>query len=70
MCVNVLTLHFLDDIVSESKVDVKVWDADKIKYDDIWGSVSMTVKDIVQAKLDNLGNVSSWSQEERVVYDG
>jgi hypothetical protein len=56
--------------VSESKVDVKVWDADKIKYDDMWGSVSMTVKDIVQAKLDSLGNVSSWSQEERVIYDG
>ncbi|KAG0793074.1 hypothetical protein G6F21_003887 [Rhizopus arrhizus] len=67
---NLYILVHADDIVSESKVDVKVWDADKIKYDDMWGSVSMTVKDIVQAKLDNLGNVSSWSQEERVIYDG
>lgn len=59
-----------DDIVSETQVDIKVWDADKIKYDDMWGSVSMSVKDIVQGKLDKLGNVASWSQDERVVFDG
>ena len=59
-----------DDIVSETQVDIKVWDADKIKYDDMWGSVSMSVKDIVKGKLDKLGNVASWSQDERVVFDG
>lgn len=36
----------------------------------MWGSVSMSVKDIVQGKLDKLGNVASWSQDERVVFDG
>ncbi|RCH86926.1 hypothetical protein CU098_002701, partial [Rhizopus stolonifer] len=67
---NLYILVHADDIVSETKVDVKVWDADKIKYDDMWGSVSMSVKDIVQGKLDSLGNVSDWCQDERVVYDG
>jgi len=51
-------------------VDVKVWDADKVKFDDMWGSVSMSVKDIVQGKLDKLGNVSSYCMDERVVFDG
>ncbi|KAI9259291.1 hypothetical protein BY458DRAFT_517379 [Sporodiniella umbellata] len=67
---NLYILVHADDIVSETNVDVKVWDADKIKFDDMWGSVSMSVKDIVQGKLDKLGNVSSWCQKERVVYDG
>lgn len=61
---------FLDDIVSETKVDVKVWDADKVKFDDMWGSISMSVKDIVEGTLDKLGNVASWCQQERVVFDG
>lgn len=30
----------------------------------------MSVKDIVEGKLDKLGNVSSWCQQERVVFDG
>ncbi|CEJ04745.1 hypothetical protein RMCBS344292_18699 [Rhizopus microsporus] len=67
---NLYVLVYADDIVSETQVDIKVWDADKIKYDDMWGSVSMSVKDIVQGKLDKLGNVASWSQDERVVFDG
>lgn len=62
--------HLTDDIVSETKVDVKVWDADKVKFDDMWGSISMSVKDIVEGKLDKLGNVASWAQDERVVFDG
>lgn len=66
----VLTFLSLDDIVSETKVDVKIWDADKVKFDDMWGSISMSVKDIVEGKLDKLGNVSSWCQQERVVFDG
>ncbi|KAK4515667.1 3-isopropylmalate dehydrogenase [Mucor velutinosus] len=67
---NLYVLVYKDDIVSETKVDVKVWDADKVKFDDMWGSVSMSVKDIVQGKLDKLGNVSSYCMEERVVFDG
>lgn len=30
----------------------------------------MSVRDIVEGKLDKLGNVSSWCQQERVVFDG
>ncbi|KAG1048652.1 hypothetical protein G6F43_008976 [Rhizopus delemar] len=67
---NLYILVYAEDMLAETTVDVKVWDADKIKYDDMWGSVSMTVKDIAEGKLDKLGNVASWSQEERVVYDG
>ncbi|KAL9556559.1 hypothetical protein MBANPS3_001819 [Mucor bainieri] len=67
---NLYVLVYKDDIVSETKVDVKVWDADKVKFDDMWGSVSMSVKDIVQGKLDKLGNVSSYCMDERVVFDG
>ncbi|KAI9354705.1 hypothetical protein BD770DRAFT_412084 [Pilaira anomala] len=67
---NLYVLVYKDDIVSETKVDVKVWDADKVKFDDMWGSISMSVKDIVEGKLDKLGNVASWTQEERVVFDG
>ncbi|CEP06852.1 hypothetical protein [Parasitella parasitica] len=67
---NLYVLVYKDDIVSETKVDVKVWDADKVKFDDMWGSVSMSVKDIVQGQLDKLGNVSSYCMDERVVFDG
>lgn len=51
-------------------MDVKVWDADKVKFDDMWGSVSISVKDIVQGTLDTLGNVASYCQDERIVFDG
>jgi hypothetical protein len=51
-------------------VDIKIWDADKVKFDDLWGSVSTSVKDIVEGKLDKLGNVESWCQSERTVFDG
>ncbi|KAI9252998.1 hypothetical protein BY458DRAFT_522442 [Sporodiniella umbellata] len=67
---NLYVLVYADDIVSEATVDVKVWDADKIKFDDMWGSVSMTVKDAVRGEIDELGNVSKWSQEECVVHEG
>ncbi|KAI8879896.1 hypothetical protein K501DRAFT_256031 [Backusella circina FSU 941] len=67
---NLYVLVSQDDIVSETCVDVKIWDADKVKFDDLWGSVSTSVKDIVQGKLDKLGNVESWCQNERTVYDG
>ncbi|RCH95171.1 hypothetical protein CU098_006546, partial [Rhizopus stolonifer] len=67
---NLYVLISKDDVLSETKVEIKVWDADKVKFDDMWGSVSMSVKDVVQAKLDKLGNVASWCQDERVVFDG
>ncbi|KAI7902890.1 uncharacterized protein BX663DRAFT_508770 [Cokeromyces recurvatus] len=63
-------LVYKDDIISETKVDIKVWDADKVKFDDMWGSVSMSVKDIVQGEIDKLGNVKSWCQDECVIFDG
>ncbi|KAI9029659.1 hypothetical protein CLU79DRAFT_843161 [Phycomyces nitens] len=59
-----------DDILADTKVDIKVWDADKVKYDDLWGSVSIPVKSIVQGQVDKIGNVSDWCKEERVVFDG
>ncbi|KAI8391836.1 uncharacterized protein BYT42DRAFT_543323 [Radiomyces spectabilis] len=67
---NLYILVHEDDIVSETKVDVKVWDADKIKFDDLWGSISISVKEIVQGQVDKLGNVSDWCKEERVIFDG
>ncbi|KAI8979253.1 hypothetical protein BDF20DRAFT_974130 [Mycotypha africana] len=67
---NLYVLVYKDDVVTDTKVDVKVWDADKVKFDDLWGSVSVSVKDIVQGKLDKLGNVESYCQEERTIYDG
>ena len=59
-----------DDISAETNVDIRVWDADKVKFDDVWGTFSMPAKGIVQSKIDKLGNVSEWSQEERVAFDG
>ncbi|KAI9283000.1 hypothetical protein BC943DRAFT_281072 [Umbelopsis sp. AD052] len=59
-----------DDIVSDNRVELKVWDADKIKFDDVWGHVGMAVKDIVLAKTDKLGNVSDWCADEREVFNG
>ncbi|KAI8391172.1 uncharacterized protein BYT42DRAFT_555889 [Radiomyces spectabilis] len=64
------TLVYEDDITADNKVDIKVWDADKVKFDDLWGSVSLPVKDIVRGKIDNLGNVADWCKTERVVFDG
>jgi Ca2+-dependent lipid-binding protein len=51
-------------------VELKVWDADKIKFDDIWGQIGISVKDVVLAKTDKLGNVSDWCADERQVFDG
>lgn len=59
-----------DDVVADTKLDLKVWDADKIKYDDVWGALALRVVDIVQAKVDKLGNITDWCDEERVVFDG
>ncbi|KAI8890295.1 hypothetical protein K501DRAFT_237324 [Backusella circina FSU 941] len=67
---NLYVLLSQDDIISETSIDIKVWDADKVKFDDTWGSISMSVKDAVEGKLDKLGNVESWSQKERVIFDG
>lgn len=63
-------LFDIDDLSSDTKLDIRVWDADKIKYDDMWGSYSIAVRDILQSKLDRLGNVIDYCKEERVVYDG
>ncbi|KAI9494174.1 hypothetical protein BDB00DRAFT_819957 [Zychaea mexicana] len=59
-----------DDISADTNVDIKVWDADKVKFDDMWGSFSMPAKEILQSKIDRLGNVTEWCQEERVAFDG
>ncbi|KAI7861997.1 hypothetical protein BDF14DRAFT_1861374 [Spinellus fusiger] len=59
-----------DDILANTKVDIKVWDADKVKFDDLWGSTSISVKECVLGQVDDLGNVSDWTKEERVVFDG
>ncbi|KAI9323256.1 hypothetical protein BX666DRAFT_35513 [Dichotomocladium elegans] len=59
-----------DDVSSDANVDIKVWDADKVKFDDLWGSYSIPVRDIVQCKIDRLGNVTHWCKEERVIHDG
>lgn len=59
-----------EDIVNKSMVNIKVWDADKVKFDDEWGCVSVPVKDIVEGKVDKQGNVVDWCKEERVVFDG
>lgn len=49
---------------------MKVWDADKIKFDDVWGQIGIAVKDIVLSKTDKLGNVTDWCSDEREVFDG
>ncbi|KAI7856661.1 hypothetical protein BDC45DRAFT_437272 [Circinella umbellata] len=59
-----------DDVSAETNVDIRVWDADKVKFDDVWGTFSIPATDIVQSKMDKLGNVTEWSQKERVVFDG
>lgn len=56
--------------MSDATVDVKVWDADKVKPDDMWGCASIPVRDIVKANLDKLGNVTHWTKEEHTVFDG
>ncbi|KAH8550706.1 hypothetical protein BGW37DRAFT_457834 [Umbelopsis sp. PMI_123] len=59
-----------DDIISDNQVELKVWDADKIKFDDVWGNIGIAVKDIVLAKTDKLGNVCDWCADERQVFEG
>lgn len=59
-----------EDIASDATLDVKVWDADKVKPDDEWGCHSTPVRDIVCAKLDDLGNIVDWDKNERVILDG
>ncbi|OAD77023.1 hypothetical protein PHYBLDRAFT_165522 [Phycomyces blakesleeanus NRRL 1555(-)] len=59
-----------DDILADTMIDIKVWDADKVNFDDLWGSVSISVKDVVLGKLDRLGNVTGWCQQEHAVFDG
>ncbi|KAI9497976.1 hypothetical protein BDB00DRAFT_755787 [Zychaea mexicana] len=67
---NLYILVHQEEIVNEATVDIKVWDADKVKTDDAWGCASVPVKDIVCGKVDKLGNVTDWCKEERVVFDG
>ncbi|KAI9275789.1 hypothetical protein BDA99DRAFT_475827 [Phascolomyces articulosus] len=59
-----------DDISADTNVDIRVWDADKIKFDDVWGTFSIPAREIIQSKMDKLGNVIEWCQEERVAFDG
>ncbi|KAI9033622.1 hypothetical protein CLU79DRAFT_882763 [Phycomyces nitens] len=59
-----------DDILADTMIDIKVWDADKVNFDELWGSVSISVKDVVMGKLDRLGNVTGWCQKEHLVFDG
>ncbi|KAI8327289.1 hypothetical protein EDC96DRAFT_532234 [Choanephora cucurbitarum] len=51
---NLYILVSKDDILSETKIQIKVWDADKA----------------VQAEFDKIGNITNWCQEERVIFDG
>ncbi|KAI8375545.1 hypothetical protein BD560DRAFT_392622 [Blakeslea trispora] len=67
---NLYILVSKDDIVSETKIQIKVWDADKVKFDDMWGSISIPIKDAVQAEFDKIGNIVNWCHEERVIFDG
>ncbi|KAI8377186.1 hypothetical protein EDC96DRAFT_494795 [Choanephora cucurbitarum] len=67
---NLYILVSKDDILSETKIQIKVWDADKVKFDDMWGSVSIPIKEAVQAEFDKIGNITNWCQEERVIFDG
>ena len=36
----------------------------------MWGSISIPIKEAVQAEFDKLGNITNWCQEERVIFDG
>ncbi|KAI8136766.1 hypothetical protein BJV82DRAFT_526545 [Fennellomyces sp. T-0311] len=67
---NLFILIHQDEIANDATVDIKVWDADKVKSDDEWGCTSVPVRDIVDGKVDKLGNVTHWCKEERVVFDG
>ncbi|KAI7888712.1 uncharacterized protein EV154DRAFT_468602 [Mucor mucedo] len=67
---NLYQLVTIEDIKNEVYMNVKVWEADKVKADTLTGSISASVKDIVLARLDEYENVSSWCTEERVIFDG
>jgi hypothetical protein len=51
-------------------LDIKVWGADKVRSESLWGSISASIKDVALGKLDEYGNVSSWCTEERLMFDG
>ncbi|KAI7871162.1 hypothetical protein BDF14DRAFT_1878550 [Spinellus fusiger] len=59
-----------NDVFEDNKIDIKVWDADKLNVEQMWGSVSISARDAVMGKLDMLGNVVGWCQKERTVFDG
>lgn len=65
-----LTPNSKEDITNEVFLNIKVWEADKLHSDKLWGSISIATKDAVHATLDKYGNVSSWFTDERVIYDG
>ncbi|KAI7852946.1 hypothetical protein BDC45DRAFT_484442 [Circinella umbellata] len=67
---NLYILIRQEEIVNEATVDLKVYDADKVKPDDSWGCASISVKDIVCGKIDKLDNVIDWCKQERTVFDG
>jgi hypothetical protein len=51
-------------------LDIKILKASKLKSDELLGSVSVSVKDIVLGVMDANGNVSKWCTDERVMFDG
>lgn len=63
-------MQILEDIKNEVYLNIKVWEADKIKSDTLSGSISASVKDVVHATFDEYENVSSWCTKERVLFDG
>lgn len=63
-------MQILEDIKNEVYLNIKVWEADKIKSDTLSGSISASVKDVVLATFDEYENVSSWCTKERVLFDG
>ncbi|GAA5809804.1 hypothetical protein MFLAVUS_003219 [Mucor flavus] len=67
---NLYQLITTEDITNEVFLNIKVWEADKLHSDKLWGSISIATKDAVHATLDKYGNVSSWFTDERVIYDG
>ncbi|GAA5800763.1 hypothetical protein HPULCUR_006201 [Helicostylum pulchrum] len=60
----------MQDITKEVFLNIKIWEADKLHSDKLWGSISISTKDAALATLDKYGNVSSWFTDERVIYDG
>ncbi|KAI9322715.1 hypothetical protein BX666DRAFT_1848608 [Dichotomocladium elegans] len=68
---NLYILVYEEDVVKQDvTVDISVWDADKIKPDDLWGTASTPIREIVNAKVDKLGSLTDWCKHERVIHDG